>query len=266
MTSSSFFSELKRRRVFRTAAVYAVVGWATVQVSDVMFPRLALPDWSVTLVVALVVLGFPIALALAWAFDVTPAGVVRTRGEDAGTDVAPPRRSTAPPPPVVSPVTNTAADRATSPEAAGAAGSATRPLGSEARATPSPDERRPVPAAGAASARDERPSVAVLPFANLSPDPENAYFADGLTEEVIADLSGVKRLRVISRTSVMQFREADRDLRSIARTLGVRYVLERSVRRAGEDLRVTAQLIEAETDSHLWAQKYTGTLEKAFAI
>jgi serine/threonine protein kinase len=120
------------------------------------------------------------------------------------------------------------------------------------------------PATGRPSTEPASKSIVVLPFENLSPDPENAYFADGLTEELIADLSKVRALRVISRTSAMLLRGSKKDVPTIARELNVRYVLEGSVRRAGQSLRITAQLIDAANDAHVWAEKYTGTLEDVF--
>jgi serine/threonine protein kinase/tetratricopeptide (TPR) repeat protein len=121
-------------------------------------------------------------------------------------------------------------------------------------------------AGSSAGSRGELCTIVVLPFANLSPDPDNEYFSDGITEEIIADLAKVKGLRVISRTSSMRFKNADRDLKSIATELGVQFVLEGSVRRAGESLRITAQLIDASTDSHLWAEKYSGTIDDVFDL
>jgi TolB-like protein len=114
--------------------------------------------------------------------------------------------------------------------------------------------------------RDEQASIVVLPFDNLSPDPDNAFFADGLTEEIIADLSKIRALRVISRTSAMMYKGAKKSLPAIARELNVRYVLEGSVRRAGTSLRITAQLIDARADAHLWAEKYSGPLDDVFEV
>ncbi|HET6899036.1 MAG TPA: hypothetical protein VFK70_11835, partial [Vicinamibacteria bacterium] len=116
------------------------------------------------------------------------------------------------------------------------------------------------------SRRPPEKSIAVLPFANLSTDAENEYFADGLTDEVTADLSKVRALRVTSRTSAMTFKGTAKDCKTIARELGVRYVLEGSVRRAGRRLRITAQLVDASTDHHLWADKYDGGVEDVFAF
>lgn len=130
-------------------------------------------------------------------------------------------------------------------------------------------KRRPAPqpsAGGTGLVPGAMKSIAVLPFTNLSADPENEYFADGLTDEVTADLSRVRALRVISRTSSMTFKGTARDIKAIARELGVRYILEGSVRRSGNRLRITAQLIDASTDDHLWADKYDGTVEDVFAI
>ncbi|MFQ5689407.1 MAG: hypothetical protein ACE5HQ_03940 [Gemmatimonadota bacterium] len=210
-----FFQELRRRHVWRVAATYLVVAFLVLQVGDLMFPTLRAPEWAVPLLLGFLIVGFPVALVLAWAFEISPGGVRRTATEEeAEIDAAPP-----------------------------AVGSL-RKL---------PDH-------------DDRPSVAVLPFDNYSPDPDNAFFADGLTEEIIADLSAVHGLRVISRSSVSCFRGKELGLPAIAAELGVRYVLEGSVRRAGDSLRVTGQLIDAETDSHLWAEKYDGTLEDVFGI
>jgi TolB-like protein len=201
--------ELKRRRVYRVAMVYAVVAFVIWQVAEIAFPALRLPDWALTLVIALTVVGFPIAVVLAWAFDVTPEGVKRT---ESGTVAA------------------------------------------EGPAVPSVD----IPA--------ERKSIVVLPFDNMSPDPADAYLSDGLTEEIITGLSCCGPLRVISRNSARALKGTQKDTRAIARELDVQYVLEGSVRKAGNDLRITAQLIDGRTDEHLWSERYGGTLDDVFEM
>jgi TolB-like protein/Tfp pilus assembly protein PilF len=228
----SFVSELRRRQVFRTAAWYGGLAWLAVEIANTVFPQFGLPDWSVRAVIVAVVLGLPIAVILAWSFDLTATGA---RREDS---------------------------------AAAAAANDTRPVPA------TPFWRIPSLwlslALGAGLALsvqqawrhlvrpdlDERPALAVLPFANLSPDPENAYFADGLHEEVLATLARAGGLRVISRTSVQEFRDSKRNLKEIADALGVSLILEGSVRRDGDDLRLTLQLIDGRTDEHLWAETY----------
>jgi len=200
-------AELRRRKVFRVAVVYAAIAFVVWQIAEIAVPGLNLPDWVLTLVILLTALGFPIAVALAWAFDITPAGVKRTESETAAA------------------------------------------------------ERPAVPTVDVAA---ERKSIVVLPFDNMSPDPQDAYLSDGLTEEIITGLSCCGPLRVISRNSARALKGTQKDTRSIARELDVQYVLEGSVRKAGNDLRITAQLIDGRTDEHLWSERYSGTLDDVF--
>jgi serine/threonine-protein kinase len=206
----SFLAELKRRRVFRVAAVYAVIAFASLQVVDVVAPALQLPEWTMTLFLVLAITGFIAAVGLAWAFDVVADGTRRAAHDEAGTTHA--VRS-----PALAPAT-------------------------------------------------DMPCVAVMPFLNLSPDAENEYFADGMTEDVIASLSKIRALRVISRTSVMPFKERGTSLEQIAATLGATTVVDGSVRRHGERVRIVAKLIDTATDRHLWAETYDRELIDIFAI
>jgi TolB-like protein/Tfp pilus assembly protein PilF len=246
---ASFFHELKRRNVYRVAVAYAVVAWLLIQIATATFPVLEIPVWATRLVIALVVLGFPLALIFAWAFELTPEGIKRTE------DVAP----------------NESITRRTGRKLmAGVAvvAAIAFALLLVRILPPKPDTRQTKPRAGAASRGEiTEKGIAVLPFENLSDDKQNAYFADGVHEEILTTLAKVADLKVISRTSVMQFRDPEkRNLRDIAQQLGVAHVLEGSVQRAANRVRVTAQLVDARTDAHVWAERYDGDLADVFAI
>lgn len=209
--------------MFRVAAVYAVVAWLTVQVASVTFPHLSLPPWTITLVIVLAATGFPLALTLAWVFDVTSEGVVRT--------------------PKSSPGGEPDGGRATASGPAAGEGGRKRAVRS-----------------------DRLDSIAVLPFKNFSPDPENEYFSDGVTEEIINALVRVDGLHVVARTSVFAYKNRSGDVRQIGRELGVATILEGSVRKAENRLRITAQLVATADGYHLWSETYDRELEDVFAI
>lgn len=235
-----FLSELKRRRVIRVAGVYAVTCWALFQVVNSLFPVLRLPPWTVTLVAVLLMLGFPIALIIAWAFESAEGGVRLTPQPDKDAPVARLAWS----------------DWAMMAAAAAIIGvSAFQMSGGLGR----------LPLQGAASAAAAK-SVAVLPFANFSSQKDSELFADGMTEEVINSLAQIPDLKVAGRTSAFYFKGRDDDLRLIGRKLGVSHVLEGSVRQEGERLRVTVQLIKVEDGFHIWSGTYDRKMDDAFAI
>jgi TolB-like protein/Tfp pilus assembly protein PilF len=223
---SGFFEELQRRKVYRVAAAYVIAAGFIIQIGSAVFPAWELPNWTLRFVVVLLLAGFPIALILAWAYDVTPQGI---------------------------------------------------------RATPGGHRRRNVImliaigviiSAGAgffllprATAHRVDKSIAVLPFQNLSDEKENAYFADGMQDDILTNLSKIGDLKVISRTSVMSYRgDGTRNAREIGKALGVATLLEGSVRRSGNRVRVNVQLINAENDEHIWAEDYDRDLTDVFAI
>jgi len=199
----SFLAELKRRRVYKVAVVYVIVGLGVLGAAEVILDPLGLEALRAFIVI-LVLFGFPIALVLAWAYELRP--------EEPSEHV-----------PTTTPI-------------------------SEATET------------------ERKKSIVVLPFDNLSPDPQDAYLSDGLTEEITTDLSHLRSLRVISRSSAMALKGTQKDVRTVGIELNVQYVLEGSVRKAGDDLRITAQLIDAGADEHLWAEKYSGTMEDVFTM
>ena len=234
----NFFAELKRRNVYKVAVAYAVAGWALAQGIAQVFPVFDIPNWAVRLIVLAIVVGFPIALVIAWAFELTPEGLKRT--ED--IDVATQRRAT---PHAWIYIVIVGALVSISLFFLGRFTTSTRQNG----ATEVPEK-----------------SIAVLPFENLSEDKSNAFFADGVQDEILNDLAKVADLKVISRTSVMAYKNAARNLREIGQQLGVAHVLEGSVQRAGGKVRVNAQLIDARTDAHVWGEHYDRPLDDIFAI
>ena len=250
----SFFAELKRRNVYKVAVAYAVVGWLVMQIAATIVPALHLPDTITSAVVLLVLLGFPIALVLAWAFELTPDGIKRADEVAPGESIAGPtgRKLTA----LIIVV------------ALVALGLLLLQLTRHKRtgATENPAQPPTTPKTAITEAVPEK-SVAVLPFQNLSKDEENAFFSDGVQDEILTDLARIADLKVISRTSVMQYKTgAERNLREIGKALGVAHVVEGSVQRSANRVRVNAQLIDARTDSHLWAQTYDRELADVFAI
>ena len=234
------FAELRRRRVMRVAVVYAVAGWLVIQVAATVLPGLHLPEWSVTLVIVLVVLGFPIAFAMAWMFDAGPRGIERT-------------------PPAVDPPTAVPFE-APSPAPVPAAAPAAPPDPPAAAEAPPPRMTlRP-------SDDDGRRTIAVLPFVNMSGDAENEYFSDGIAEEILNLLTQLPQLKVASRTSSFAYKGKETSIPAVARDLGVTTLLEGSVRRAGDRVRITAQLIDTGSDSHLWSETYDREMKDVFAI
>ena len=243
MNPRNFLAELKRRNVYKVGAAYIVVAWLLIQVATQVFPFFDIPNWAVRLVVLLLLLGFPIALVLAWAFELTPEGIKRT----ADVDVSHGQRGARTWILVVA-----------------AAGLLSLALFFAGRYTAPATQNSPaVPIAEALPSK----SIAVLPFQNLSKDEENAFFTDGVQDEILSHLARIADLRVISRTSVMHYKsDAPRNLREIGQQLRVVHLLEGSVQRAGHKVRVIAQLIDSRTDAHLWAQTYDRDLADVFAI
>lgn len=225
-----FFAELKRRRVFRVMAVYGVVAFVLLQVVDLLMPALLLPEWTYRLVAILLLLGFPVAVVLAWAFELTPDGVRRTRGATSKE---------------IAEIASAPVGRRWPVGLAALAGAALLGLGAGWALAPSD------PAVEA-----EYSSVAVLPFVNMTGDEEAEYLGDGLAEELLNALAGIQGLRVPSRTSSFAFKGSPADARTIGDSLDVSLVLEGSVRGYGDRLRITAQLIDTEDGYHVWSEQY----------
>jgi TolB-like protein len=240
----SFIRELKRRNVIRVAIAYAVATWLLIEVSATTFPMLRLPEWTATFVAVLLMIGFPVALIFAWAYELTPEGLKKEKDVDRSVSITH--------------VTGRKLDFAIIAVLVVA-------LGFFASTHQWRSESVDVADMAKAVAGDEQ-SIAVLPFVNMSDDPGNEYFSDGISEELLNVLVRVEGLRVASRTSSFAFKDKDVSIPSIAKELNVSHVLEGSVRKAGNTVRVTAQLVDVRTDSHLWSETYDRRLEDIFAI
>ncbi len=245
-----FLTELRRRRVFRVAVVYAIASFALLQLGEIVFPALKLPDWSLTLLVAVIILAFPVAMVLAWAFDITPEGVVRT--EALPDETAPYRRRSRTPALV----------------AVGVVSIATAGVG--LYILPKLPGWWGAEAAPAAEARDSRRTLVVLPFVNLG-SPVDKYFADGITEEITAQLASIQGLGVIARTTAVQYKDTDKTVTEIGDELGVDYVLEGTIRwetlpDGTSRVRVTPQLIRVEDATHVWAHIYEEPMASVFEV
>src|SRR5216117_1949073 len=243
VSNRNFFAELKRRNVYKVAVAYAVVSWLLIQVATQVFPFFEIPNWAVQMVVVALVIGFPIALVLSWAFELTSEGIKRENEVDRKVARKTGRKLTA----VVVVV------------AAAATGLMLFRLLHSQQAIEQGKQAPPAP-------EIDRKSIAVLPFENLSDDRSNAYFTDGIQDEILTRLAKIADLKVISRTSTQHYKSTPENLREIAQQLGVANILEGSVQKSGDAVRVNVQLIKATTDSHLWADSFDRKLTDIFAV
>jgi len=238
MKIDKFFAELKRRNVYKVAVAYIVAGWALSQGIAQVFPVFDVPNWVIRSVVLLIIIGLPIALVLAWTFEITPQGIKRTETADAMPAATQRKKHVWIYVVIIGGVLSIGLFF----------------LGRySARSSSSASE---LPAK----------SIAVLPFDNLSRDPDNAYFCEGVQDEILTRLAKVADLKVISRTSTQHFKSTPDNLPQIARQLGVAHILEGSVQKAGDAVRVNVQLINALTDAHLWAETFDRKLTDIFAV
>src|SRR5882724_7166946 len=235
---NNFFTELKRRNVYKIAVAYAVVGWLLVQVTTQVFPIFEIPNWALRLIVLAIIIGFPIALVIAWVFELTPEGLKRTEDVDLVTQ------------------TRTRSHVWIYIVIVGALLSISLFFFGRFTASTKQNGTTEVP----------EKSIAVLPVENRSEDKANAYFADGIQDEILTRLAKIADLKVISRTSTQHYKSAPENLPEIARQLGVAHIVEGSVQKSGDSVRVNVQLIKAANDSHLWADTYDRKLTDIFSV
>ncbi len=245
MNITNFIQELKRRNVFKVATAYAIAGWLIIQIVTVIEAPLALPDWFDTAIIVLVAIGFPIALIIAWAFELTPDGMKKS------DEVA-----------IAESVTNQTGKKLNVVIISALSLLILVLLIERLAFAPNASIEKDLPQISTISQQ----SVAVLPFADMSENKDQDWFSDGLTEEILNSLAQLPELKVTSRTSAFQFKGKDIDISIIADTLGVAHIVEGSVRRIGNQLRITAQLIRAEDGFHLWSETYDSNTENLFEV
>ncbi len=242
----SLFDELKRRKVFKVGAGYLVVAWLVVQAASIGFPAFDAPPWALRIFILVIFLGFPISLVFAWAFDVTPEGLKAEPGLGGSKRFL-----------LI------------------AAGLAALAFAWYFKGQPAYLDavNAPAASAGSAAARAAKPSapinkksIAVLPFVNMSADKDQDYFSDGISEEILNALAQVKDLKVAGRTSSFQYKGKNNDLRAVGQALGVAHILEGSVRKQGDKVRITAQLVQTDDGFHVWSENYDGDLKDVFEL
>src|SRR6202140_3604401 len=238
---AAFFAELKRRNVYKVAVAYAVVGWLIAQIATQIFPFFEIPNWAIRLVVLLIVIGFPIALIIAWAFELTPEGLKRTEIADAAPIQRSPHRTWI----YVVIIAGAIAIGLFFIQRFGGWNNVAKQ-----NALPTLPEK----------------SIAVLPFENLSSDKENAYFSDGITEEILNALAQIPNLKVAARRSAFQFKGNDLDLHKIGQVLGGAHILEGSLQKAGDQVRINVQLVDVQNGLQAWSEKYDRKLDNVFAV
>ncbi|MFL6537335.1 MAG: tetratricopeptide repeat protein [Chthoniobacterales bacterium] len=243
MAAPNFFAELKRRNVYKVAVAYAIVGWLVIQIASTILPTFHAPEWVLQTLVVLVLLGFAIALVIAWAFEMTPEGMKRT--------------ANVPPDAKIPYWSRQKFAVVFTCLALIAAGLLAWQL------VRKPAQRQ---SASEAAAETAQKSIAVLPFDNLSDDKSNAYFAEGIQDEILTRLSKIAALKVISRTSTQKYKSAPDNLREVGKQLGVAHLLEGSVQKIGNAVHISVQLIRAATDEHIWAESYNRKLDDVFAV
>ena len=236
----SLFAELKRRNVFRVGIAYVVLAWLLLQVGDTLAPALHLPEWINSALAFFLILGFPLAIFFAWAFEMTPEGLKLEKHVDRDASITP--------------VTGRKLDRTIIVMLVAALAYFVW----QSQKAPAPDE--------IVETSSGQASIAVLPFENMSSDEEQEYFSDGLTEELLNLLAKISELRVTSRTSAFYYKGKDIKLADVGRELDVDHILEGSVRKSGNRIRITAQLIEVDSDAHLWSETWDRDLDDVFAI